>query len=71
VTIWNWLNDWLTSSDLVSDQAVYEFGCIAQDNELPLDYGNDWHLAELLDNHTAKLLKQSENGHAIHVVDGL
>ena len=64
-----WLKNRVTKSRYVSDQAVSDFTRVARDQSLPLDYGNDQRLAELLASNDdpagnmaeiAKLLGQSK-----------
>ena len=48
MTILSFFKKHFTNSRYASDQAIYDFACVARDQELPLDYGNDRRLAELL-----------------------
>ena len=48
MTILSFFKNHFTSSRYASDQAVYDFARVAQDQGLPLDFGNDRRLAELL-----------------------
>jgi hypothetical protein len=48
MTILSFFKNHFTNSRYASDQAIYDFARVARDQELPLDYGNDRRLAELL-----------------------
>jgi hypothetical protein len=55
LTMLSWIRDRLANSNFGTDQLDHDLFCIAEDQQLPLDYGNDWHLAELLGNQPTKL----------------
>lgn len=61
--ILSWIRDRLASCNFGIDQPDYNLCCIAEDQQLPLDFGNDWRLAELLGTQPARLLGPSRNDH--------